>query len=243
MNIETVSEFCLYCKKRLQYNEQNYHNKCHEESKEFKKQFDNFIEIDGHLYWKDDWKIEQKLHEWAEKTGNVTIYIDYSSFKDDKSNLEILFVHDLRIINKSTENIPNILFFKGVEYIYLFFSSRSKTNTVNYTIPKSILTLKSLKGLWIDNIQERDISNKNKNIHSISGSVDGLVNLERLFLLYEGAIFPKGLKNLKNLKELTVGNAFTSNKIIFSNELLNLPKLKIVSCGFIEPTERLGIVK
>ena len=243
MNIEMVTEFCFYCKKPLQHNEQNYHKKCHEESKEYKKQFDNFIEIDGRLYWRNDWEIEQKLHEWAEKTGKIVIYIDYNAFIDEKSNLEILYVHDLRIINKSTENIPNILFFRGIEYIYLFFPSKTSKNTFTYSIPKSILTLKSLKGIWIDNIQERKILSKNKNISSISGSLDELTNLERLFLLYEGAVFPKGLKNLKNLKEVTIGNSFTSNKIQFSKELFDLPNLKILSCGFIEPKDRIFIVQ
>ena len=148
MNIETVSEFCLYCKKRLQHDERYYHIECHEASKEYNKQFDNIIEIDGQFYWKNDWELEQKLRGWAEKNGTIGIYIDYGYYKDEKSGFDIAFVHDLRIINKSHENIPDILFFKNIEYIYLFYTSKTNRNGTTYTIPKSILTLKTLKGLW-----------------------------------------------------------------------------------------------
>lgn len=243
MNIETVTEFCFYCKKRLHQNEQYYHKKCHEESKEYKKQFDHLLEIDDRFYWKKDWGIEQKLREWAEKHTNIRIYIDYNYFKDKKSDLDVAYIHDLRIINKSTENIPDILNLKGIEYIYLFFKANTNLNGISYSIPRSILTLKTLKGLWIDNIRERAVTSKPGNIKNIQNSMEELINLERLFLHYEGADFPKGLKNLKKLKELTIGSKYTSNKIKLAPEVFELPNLKRMSCGFIEPTERLKIVK
>lgn len=243
MNIEPLTEFCLYCRKSLQQGEIYYHTKCHEESREYKKQFDNFIEIEGQMFWKKDWEIEQKLREWAEKVGDVCIYIDYDTFNDENSGLEILFVHDLRIINKSNENIPDILFFRGVQYIYLFFKSKTKAGSITYSIPKSILTLKTLKGLWIDNIYEIGMISRKRNIKNISVSLENLTKLERLFLLYEGAEFPKGLKNSIYLKEVTIGNIFTSNKIKFPTELFELQNLRIISCGFIEPEERKEIIR
>ena len=243
MNIEALTEFCLYCRKSLQQGERYYHVKCHEESKEYKKQFDNFIEIEGQMFWKKDWETEQKLREWAEKVGDIFVYIDYDTYYDEKSGINILFVHDLRIINKSNENIPDILSFKGIEYIYLFFKSKTKEGSITYSIPKSILTLTTLKGLWIDNIQPKVIISKRTNIRNVTGSLEKLTNLERLFLLYDGADFPKGLKCLLNLKELTIGNTFTAHKIHFPKELFNLHKLRFLSCGFIEPTERGIIVK
>lgn len=243
MDIEAVTEYCRYCRKNLLQGERYYHSRCHEESKEYKKQFENYVDIKGQLYWKKDWEIEHQLFKWAEKFDNIRVYIDYNSFKDEKSGFTILYAHDLRIINKSNENIPDILHFNRIECIYLFFSGKTDKHSINYSIPKSILSLKTLKGLWIDNIQERSISKRKRNIKNITGSFENLTKLERLFLLYEGAEFPKGLKDLTNLKELTVGNNFTSNKLNFPTELFALENLKFLSCGFIEPTERKIIVK
>ncbi len=243
MNIEGLSEFCSYCRKRLQEGEQYYHMECHEESKQYKNQFIDFIEFQGQMYWKKDWEIDCELRKWAKKFEDITIYTDYDSFKDEKSGFDILFVHDLRIINKSNKNIPDILFFKRIECIYLFFKRKTNKNSMVYSIPKSILSLKTLRGLWINNIQERSISNNNKIINSIHGSFKNLTNLERLFLLYEGAEFPIGLENLAKLKELIIGDINTSHKINFPKEIFTLKHLKILSCGFIEPKERKRIVK
>lgn len=243
MDIKAVTEFCRYCRKRLQQGEQYYHSKCHEESKEYKKQFENYIDIEGQLYWKKDWEIGNHLFKWANKFDNIRVYIDYKAIKDEKSGFNILFAHDLRIINKSNENIPDILHFNRIECIYLFFKGKVNKNSIIYSLPKSILSLRTLRGLWIDNIQERGMSKKNRNINNITVSFEKLKKLERLFLLYEGAEFPKGLENLINLKELTIGNNFTSYKLNFPRELFALQNLKFLSCGFIEPTERRIIVK